>query len=168
VAEARAASVLRVGDWSIDELLTHLVMVNTMCARSLAGFGPETLPPAEEVVGSDAFQAFQRTTTVFIDAFVAAADKSVICPTPVGPHPAFVVQTQGSMEHLVHACDLAQAISSTTRPTDDIVADAATRVLRDTALYDTFRSMGMYATAVDPGPDSSSLERLLGYLGRPA
>jgi uncharacterized protein (TIGR03086 family) len=167
IAEARRKP-FAVGDseWSLDEFVTHLVMVNLMCTKSLAGLGPETLPPAEEAVGNDAHGALAQTTQGFLEAFLGAPDKSISCPTPVGAFPAFVVQTQGSMEHLVHACDLANAIGSVLMPSDAVVADALSRILRDTTLYDTFRSMGMYQPAAELSPDASALDRMLAYLGR--
>jgi uncharacterized protein (TIGR03086 family) len=166
ITQAQTRPEAKIGEWSLNDLTTHLVMVNLMCAGSLAGRGPETLPAPEDVVGKDLGAAFARTTSDFLQAFATAADVTIECPTPVGPFPAWVVQTQGSLEHLVHACDLAHELGLAITPADDVVADAATRILQNTALYDTFRSMGMYGAPASAEPDASSLQRLLSYLGR--
>jgi uncharacterized protein (TIGR03086 family) len=155
-----------IGDWSMTDLVGHLCMVNVMCASSLAGHGPELLPPSEEVVGQDPFAALAKTSTEFVTSFAAASDKSITCPTPVGPFPAWVVQTQGSMEHLIHACDVIHSFGLPRAVPDSLVAEGSTRILINTALYDKFRSMGMYAAPVAVAPDASSLTRMLAYLGR--
>jgi uncharacterized protein (TIGR03086 family) len=165
-ATHQAASTTDIGGWSVNDLTGHLVMVNLMCANSLQGKGPETLPPLEDVVGTSLSDAFSRTSSEFVLTFANAADINRDCPTPVGIFPAWVVQTQGSLEHLIHGVDLSRAAGLGLIPSEEIVADAATRILQNTSLYDTFRSMGMYTAPLVAAPNASALDRLLGYLGR--
>jgi uncharacterized protein (TIGR03086 family) len=156
----------RIGEWSVDDLASHLVMVNVMCINSLGGRGPEMLPVAESVIAGDVDGAFRRTSDDFARAFAGAADVTMPCPTPVGLHPAWVVQTQGSLEHLVHGLDLVRALELGIEVDDSVIADAATRVLASGSLYDTFRSMGMYAPPASCAPNATATDRLLAYLGR--
>jgi uncharacterized protein (TIGR03086 family) len=161
-----AVSASDVSGWSVDDLTGHLVMVNLMCANSLQGKGPETLPPLEDVVGASMRDAYSRTSAEFVRAFASASDVTMDCPTPVGIFPAWVVQTQGSLEHLIHGVDLSRAAGLGLTPSEEIVADATTRILQNTSLYDTFRSMGMYSAPRVAAPNAPALDRLLGYLGR--
>jgi hypothetical protein len=166
ITKAAAMPSCSVGEWSLPDLSGHLVMVNIMCSRSLEGFGPETLPDPAEAIGSDVFATLSGTSTMFCSTFAAASDVNKICPTPVGPYPAYVVQTQGSLEHLIHGIDVAIAYELPLNVGDDVIADAATRILASAALYDQFRSMGMYSEPTAAAPDASAAVRLLAYLGR--
>jgi hypothetical protein len=169
VAQARlqpSHETQSIGEWSFEELVTHLVMVNMMCSSSLEGKGPETLPPAQDVIGDNLYDALKRTTEMFTATFALAVDKAKPCPTPIGEYPAWVVQTQGSLEHLIHACDLQRTFGLLVQPPEALVAEAATRILQNVQLFDMFRSMGMYSEPVIASPDCSSIDRLLAYLGR--
>ncbi len=164
-AQAEDKGATHLGQSTVADLASHLVMVNVMCARSLDGHGPETLPSAESLIGNDVRNALKETTNVFLSSFSQAADLQKICPTPVGLFPAWVVQTQGSLEHLIHACDIAVALQID-GPSDALVADATTRILSNTTLFDTFRSMDMYKAPTEVSPNATALKRLLAYLGR--
>ncbi len=165
IAAAFTVDGFAVGEWDASALATHLVMVNVMCARALDGHGPGSLPSPESIIGDDVAGALESTTGVFLSSFGSAADVNLICPTPVGAYPAWVVQTQGSLEHLIPACDITTQLSLPP-PESEIIAEAATRILANTALYDQFRTMGMYAPPTIADPDASALERLRRYLGR--
>jgi hypothetical protein len=163
--EAQGLGSKTVDEWSLLDIVGHLAMVNVMCTRSSQGLGPETLPALDVIIGDDADAAFASTTSLFVATFAALGDVDLVCPTPVGPYPAWVVQTQGSLEHLIHACDVAAAFELAP-PSDELVADAATRILAQPALYDTFRAMGMYKTSLAVDPDASAFARLRACLGR--
>jgi hypothetical protein len=162
---AAAAPDQPIGDWSLSDLIGHLCVVNVMCLRSTQGHGPDTLPPSETIIGPNPGESFTQTTAAFISSFESLDHLDRICPTPVGPYPAWVVQTQGSLEHLIHAGDVA-ARYNLAGPSDDLVADAATRILAQPDLYATFRSMGMYEPPHAVDPNSDAFFRLRAHLGR--
>jgi hypothetical protein len=152
--------------WSTAETIEHLVAVNAMCANAARQIGPELLGTPTGVAlrqpGESPVDAWRRTAEEFSAAF-GPENFDVPMPTPLGrPYPGSVVLTQGTLENLLHICDLGPLA----RIPDAIVGEALARVLERPDLWSEFRERGMYAEPVVADPDADPLPRLLGYTGR--
>jgi uncharacterized protein (TIGR03086 family) len=169
IAAARGHEDARVPgtDWTAADLAGHLVAVNVMCSSSAAGIGPEAMPDPAGFIDTDPIGAVASTSARFSAAFADPAIYATIVPTPVGPHPASVVLTQGTLEHLIHGYDLARALGANATIPHELVVEALARIVEQPALYNQFREMGMYAAPLPAAPDASAQDRLLGALGRP-
>jgi hypothetical protein len=153
--------------WSITETIEHLVAVNAMCANAARQIGPELLGTPIGVAlrqpSESPMDAWRRSAAQLSAAF-GPENFEVPMPTPLGrPYPGSVVFTQGTLENLVHICDLGPRL---TVP-DTVVCEALARILERPDLWSEFRARGMYAAPVLADPDADPLPRLLGYTGRP-
>jgi len=149
----------------VREVLNHLVSGNLLFAAIVRG---ERLPDRDaDHLGGDPPAAFQRAAKELREAFAAPGALQATYSAPFGHAAGVVLARVRIVEVLIHGWDLARA---TGQPAD-FPDDVAERALAETRKQLTARPEGPGApfAAEVPVPDqASAVDRLAGFLGRPA
>jgi len=147
-------------DWSVRDLLNHLVWENLIWG-GLAQGNPPTTGHADDHLGNDHVAAFETAAAQAREAF----HQPGLLSRSFGPAPGRRVVEQLLIELLVHGWDLATAIG---RPRDlePEIARAALPVVHE--IYgDLPRTAGgSIAAAREIAKDAAPLDRLAAFLGR--
>jgi uncharacterized protein (TIGR03086 family) len=149
-------------DWTVRELVNHLVGMNLVFAALLR----EQAPPerGSESVGDDLVGAYRESGT----AMKAAFDQSgVLERTFHGPLGAATGADRLQIrlyDLLAHGWDLAQATGQRAELPDDL-AEQALAFVRDQLATQT--RTGRFAPAQTIADDAPAIDRLAAFLGRP-
>jgi uncharacterized protein (TIGR03086 family) len=151
------------GDWTLSQLIGHMVATNDGFALSLAG-----TPPRGEVwdlldYAGDPAVAFAASSTRVTDAFRAAAGPERIEVWPYGPIPLRAVFGMHIVDMVVHGWDIATALGRPERPDPGLASAAYAIMLR---FPDEPRPSRAFGAKVPVADDADDLDKLLGYLGR--
>jgi len=153
-------------DWTAADLVSHLAMVNTMCANATEGKGPELLPTPDALVGDDPITIYHATSERFSRSFEHDALLEQAMPTPIGEHPGATVLTQGSIENLIHGWDLDRSLGDDYGMPEELAIEAIGRILNAQAIYAQFFELEFFAPSGKPPVDATPEQRLTTYLGR--
>lgn len=154
--------------WTVRDVLNHITAgaeMFALCVRE--GSVPDaTLGElmTTDRLGDDYRASFQRAAAAANDAFAVPGVMDRIVKLPFGEMPAAMAIDLAIFDVTTHAWDLAKATGQST-DLDADVADAAYRRAQ-LMLGDEWRSAGMFAGAVEVGPEACAADRLAAFAGR--
>ncbi len=151
-------------EWTVSELLDHLVTGARMFTSAASGNPPAT--DAQQSEPPDAPQLrYADARTEMVSAWRRRGLKGEVPFGPSGKTPAQVVCTTAMWDHLTHGWDLAQALGKPYHVDDDILA-----VVWDFSvsfMTPDRRGPGQpLAPAAQAAPPASRLDQLMAFLGR--
>lgn len=157
------------GDWTVRQLLNHLVGGNRLFTRVLRG---EQLPPpdqlgrrsGEDQLGDDPAAAFRETAGELLDAFGLPGVLERAHTVPAGTLPGPAVLHLRTVETLVHGWDLARA-TGRPAPFPEELAEGELAFSRD-LLGRLPEGRQPFAPPQPVGDDAPSIDRLAALLGR--
>ncbi len=152
-------------DWTVRELVQHVVAGNQLFADALGG--ATTNAPAvvgESSVEPDLVAAYRQSTAVLLEAFRRPGVLEQMVTVPFGTVPAPVALHLRIIELLVHGWDLARA----TGQQGAFPAGLADQELAfsRTALADMPADRRPFAAAQPVADDAPAIDRLVAQLGR--
>jgi uncharacterized protein (TIGR03086 family) len=149
-------------DWTVRELVNHLVGGNLLFAAIVDGL-PVDRTPADHL-GDDPVAAYRAAAGAVVAAFGRPGALDQVVTVPFGTVPGVVALHLRITEVLVHGWDLARAIGGQTAFPEDLVAQelAFTRG----ALDGVPPERSPFAAPQPVGDDASLIDQLAACLGR--
>lgn len=155
-------------DWTVRELVAHLVLGHRLFAGILRGSAvvtPTALDPlAGDVLGDDPATEYRAATGDLLAAFRLPGALEGVVEVPFGAVPGVVAANLRVVEELVHGWDLARAIGMPVRFADDAVEHALGFTLA--TLPEVPAEESPFAPAQPTREDAPPLDRLAALLGR--
>lgn len=150
-------------DWTVVDLLTHLVAGNVKYTD--IGLGEEWARGVPDVVlGDDPAETYRRTHDAMLDAWRRPGALDRDTALPVGRGRAELALHLHLGETLVHGWDLARSIGAPPAYDDDVVEASLAYY---TSWLPPMRPPGApFAGARPEPPGATSIDRLAAYLGR--
>jgi uncharacterized protein (TIGR03086 family) len=155
-------------DWTVRQLVDHLVGGNRMSTRVLRG---EPLPPLDELgrrshdeLGNDPARAYRTSADALLEAIRAPEVLERTHTFPVGTLPGPAVVHLRTVETLVHGWDLARATSHPV-PFPDDLAEQELTFSRD-LLGRLPEGRRPFAPSRPVADDAPAIDRLAALLGR--
>ena len=156
-------------DWTVRQLVNHVVGGNNMVTRVLRSEQPPD--PAKmphrsglDVLGEDPVAASQRSGADLLAALSQPDALSTPVQMPIGTVPGAVVAQMRLVEALIHGRDLAQATGQTPPFTDEIAAPAL--AFSKDLLAKLPGPTPMFAASTEAPPDATQTDQLAALLGR--
>ncbi len=148
-------------EWSVRDVITHVVESNVWVAQLLTTGDYETIDVPSDVVGTDALAAWEESAAQITQGF--AGDLARRVRHPLGDTPIHRLLFFRVSDHLVHAWDLARALG-----TDEGLDPQAVRICLD--VLDPVALMlpatGMFAPPLPAATGADEQAQLLAILGR--
>jgi|1186.fasta_scaffold318163_2 uncharacterized protein (TIGR03086 family) len=156
-------------DWSVRQLVNHLVGGNRLVTRVLSG---EPLPPPDQLgrrahvdqLGTDPADAFRTTAEAMLAAFGRPGVLERAHTLPVGTLPGPAVVHLRIVETLVHGWDLACAIGRPVPFPDELAA--AELAFSQDLLGRLPEERQPFARSQPVPDDAPAIDRLVALLGR--
>jgi uncharacterized protein (TIGR03086 family) len=153
-------------EWTVRDLLNHIVGTTQMFASCAAGgsseWNPFTFP--SDVIAEDVSRQYDAAASEAVSAWRKRGTDELLT-LPVGDMPALVGLRIEYCDVLVHGWDLAQATGQDHGLDDDLIEEAWGHL--EDNLSDGSRGKGKpFAPIVAVPDDASTLDRMLGYMGR--
>ncbi len=149
-------------DWTVRQLINHLVSANLTVAANILG-DPRPAPQAD-VLGNDFRNAFRAAADEVLNAFQSEEALSRMYQTPIGEVPGTVLAGMRMSECVAHSWDLAKSTGQDTA-LDAELSNEALRIYMS-GLQGRDRTGGAFGPE-QPAPESASpAEKLAAYLGR--
>ena len=152
-------------DWNVRALVAHVVVGDAAAVNTLAGHTNAQVDDVDaSILGTDARAAWRGTALTMLKAFQDETDLERAILHPSGDRTVTVLAGFRTWDNVVHAWDLHMALDRDF----EIAHDLAEFVIDFAIPYaDRIRDSGQFGGGmVDPGPDASPSERLLGLSGR--
>jgi uncharacterized protein (TIGR03086 family) len=154
-------------DWSVRELVTHIVSGNYWVAPLVEG---QTIDEVGDrfdgdILGDDALAAYDASAQAAAAAFLADGAMDAPCAVSYGPVPGSVYCGHRLIDVLIHGWDVAKATGQDTALPDDLVLVCFDVLAPQQELL---QSSGMFGDHVDVSDDADPQTRLLAALGRRA
>jgi uncharacterized protein (TIGR03086 family) len=152
-------------DWSVRQVLNHVVSGNLFFAKSLASgdFDRGSFDRSLDYLGADPAGAFRDSVARLRELFSASGALERVMPTPFGPRPAAVLLEMRVSEMMMHGWDVAKATGQST----DLDPELADEVL---VRYHALRANGQGGDMFgpeQPAPEgASAADRLAAAAGR--
>ncbi|HEX5494750.1 MAG TPA: TIGR03086 family metal-binding protein [Mycobacteriales bacterium] len=146
-------------EWTVRDLVAHVITTHRRMAALLAGTDPVPVDPE-----ADLRAQWQAVTGAIRDALADEALASTVVSHTFGDQP-FESLVSGALctDTLVHTWDLARATGQDER----LDPDAVPRSAEFTATIDAvIRVPGGLAAKVEPAPDADAQTRFLNFCGR--
>jgi uncharacterized protein (TIGR03086 family) len=152
-------------DWTVRELVNHVVTGNYWAAELGSGFTIEQVGDRldGDVLGTDPLRAYDDSSLVAAAVFRAPGAMERPCAVSYGPVPGEVYCGHRFLDVLVHGWDVATSTGQDTTLDPDLV-DACLAVIEPQ--IDMLVGSGAFGTRLDVPEGSSSQTKLLGLLGR--
>jgi uncharacterized protein (TIGR03086 family) len=148
-------------EWSVRQLMNHVVGGNRQFRSMLTGGGP--LDRAQDFLGADPAGAFQESAAALRELFAAEGALERPAPTPFGERPGIVLLEMRVTELMTHGWDLARATGQST-DLDPELAEGCIEAFR--ALRAAGRGGDMFGPE-QPAPDgATAADRLAAVAGR--
>jgi uncharacterized protein (TIGR03086 family) len=150
-------------DWSVRDLVSHVVSGNFLFASVLRGEPPLS---REEILRSrpDLARAYRESAAVLVDAFRQPGVLERMVSIPAGNVPGVVALHIRITEILVHGWDLARATRQRTTFPQDVAEQELTISQKNLSLIPPQRSP--FAPPQPVAPDAPAIDRLAALLGR--
>lgn len=171
VAQAQATGPTPCAEWSVLDLLNHLIGGLEFTSGCITGDVPNIRP-------SEAESSFAGETdvAVLIRGYHAAVDRALelaanpgalerTATTPFGEMPVARVMTGTVLDQFVHCWDLAHATGQETA-LDSEILDFAYGMLVSGGFAEMGRQAGFIGPAIDVPDDASPQDKLIAYMGR--
>jgi uncharacterized protein (TIGR03086 family) len=155
-------------EWTVHDLLNHLIGTLHLGAALLSGNGPAVnmVPgevPADDLVGDDPVKAYR----IGVEALLAAANAedpiARTIDTPLGPMPGGVLVGFTTLDIVVHGWDVARALGNDTTLDSGLAEDVLS--FARVGVTDDNRGVRI-GPEITVDPAASPTDRLVGYLGR--
>jgi uncharacterized protein (TIGR03086 family) len=145
-------------EWTVRDLLGHVIGVVAMFGQTAGGE-----PPTEFVLAPDPAAQFADAAKANLAAWRTTGILEQTLNLPAGPMPGQVYATINLIDTATHTWDLATATRQQPElPTD--VAAAAYAVARQFVGPDL--RAGRFAAEIPCGPDATTTQQLVAFLGR--
>jgi len=155
------------GEWTVRDLVNHVVIGGSMAVRLLDGATVEQLIPlfGADGLGDDPLGARRRTVAAEREAFAAPGALDRIVHHPAGDVPGAMLLGFRTGDNLLHAWDLARATSGDEALPDDVVVEVWAAL---EPLGPTIATLGVFGDGPsgDVGSDAPLQTRLLDLSGR--
>lgn len=154
-------------DWTVGELLNHIVAGNLWAAELAAG---KTIAEVGDrldgdVLGDDFLSAYDQSAKVASDVFAAPGAMEAMCAVSYGPVPGSVYCGHRVLDVVIHGWDLAIATGQDGAIPASLV-NACQEILEPQ--LEALQASGAFGEAVRVGADADPQTRLLALLGRSA
>ena len=152
-------------DWTVRELVNHIVTGNYWAAELGSGFSIEAVGDRldGDVLGTGPLRAYDDSAIVAAAVFRAPGAMEAPCAVSYGPVPGEVYCGHRFLDVLVHGWDVATSTGQDTTLDPDLV-EACFEVIEPQ--LDMLVASGAFGTRLDVPEGSSSQTKLLGLLGR--
>jgi uncharacterized protein (TIGR03086 family) len=148
-------------EWTVRQLLNHLVGGNKMFTARLTG-GPD-VDRAADHVGPDHVASFHASVADLRTAFAADGALDGMYPGPFGEAPGHTLARMRVNELMVHAWDLARATGQSTDLDPELAAECLEDMRR---LQEAGRGAPMFAPAQAYPEDATVADQLAAIAGR--
>ncbi|MDQ3756354.1 MAG: TIGR03086 family metal-binding protein [Actinomycetota bacterium] len=152
-------------EWSVRDLLNHVIGGNHFFAAIAAGERPDTTGPARDVVGDDPATAYAQGAKAALEAWRAPGTAERIVHMPMGDMPGAFGMGLHFIDHLVHSWDLAKATGQESLADPDL-AEAALGLVKGNVGEELRQPGGPFGPEVPCADDAAPFDRLVAYLGR--
>lgn len=171
IIQDHATGATPCSEWSVLDLLNHLVGGLEFTAGCIAGSVPDIRPNEAESSYRD-----ETDVAVLVQAYPAAVDRVLelaavpgaldrTAVTPFGEMPVARIMMGTVMDQLVHCWDLARATGQDTTLDGEMV-EFAYGMLVSAGFADMGRQAGFIGPEVAVPADASPQDRLIAYMGR--
>lgn len=154
-------------DWTVRDLVNHVVVGSTMSVQLLDGATLEQIMTlfGSDALGDDPLEARRRTVAEERQAFAAPGALDRVVHHPAGDIPGAVLLGFRTCDNLLHAWDLARATAGDEVLPEDVVADVWS-VLEP--FGPSIATLGVFGDGPSGtvGPDAPLQTRLLDLSGR--
>ncbi|HEX9467704.1 MAG TPA: TIGR03086 family metal-binding protein [Acidimicrobiia bacterium] len=153
------------GDWTVRELVNHMVAGNSWAAELAAGKTVEEVGTRldGDVLGNDPLQAYDDSAAAAVAAFGAPGAMDAPCAVSYGPVPGSEYCGHRLMDVLIHGWDVARSTGQDATLEPELVEICW-------ALIEPHRDLlagsGMFGSEVTVADDADGQTRLLAALGR--
>jgi uncharacterized protein (TIGR03086 family) len=150
-------------DWSVRDLMNHLVLGHRRFAAALTGGTAPT--PGEDLLQSDADTAYRASGEAMLAAFRAEGALERMISVPAGTLPGLVACELRVVEAMVHGWDLARATGRS--------LEFPAGMVEESIAFSRIQLGRLPADRTPFGPsqhvadDAPALDRLAALLGRP-
>jgi uncharacterized protein (TIGR03086 family) len=167
VGDAQWGATSVCADWTVRELVNHIVTGNYWAAELAGGKSIEDVGTAldGDVLGDDPVAAYDASASVAAAAFREAGAMGAPCAVSYGPVPGEIYCGHRFMDVLVHGWDVA-ASTGQDRAIDPALVEACFDVLEPQ--QEMLIASGMFGTMVSVPADADRQTQLLAVLGRAA
>jgi uncharacterized protein (TIGR03086 family) len=167
VAAAQWPQPTGCGEWTVSDLVAHMVTGNYLFARILRG---TPLPQARDAVlaappAADLAVSYRDAAADLLAAFSGPGALEQVVTIPVGTMPGAAAAHIRMVEMLVHGWDLAEATGQATAYPDDLVEQELAFTRPQLAALPPDRSP--FAPPQPVADDAPAILRLVACLGRP-
>lgn len=157
-------------EWTVRQLVNHLVAGNRLVAAVLAGAAPPPLAElrsrqAVDQLGADPVAAYRESADAVVEGFAAPGRLERPVEMPVGTVPGMVGLHLRVVETLVHGWDLARATGQPHRLPEDLAEQELAFTIANLPRVPAGRSP--FAEPQPVADDAPAVERLVARLGRP-
>jgi uncharacterized protein (TIGR03086 family) len=154
-------------EWDAAQVLQHAALDQEVWAAVVSGgqpSGEDPFAPSGQL-GREPLAYAEAALAASAPAWatVSADGGPVPTPLPSGPMPPADAAAAAALDAAIHAWDIAVASGQGSPLTADL-ARALTPVAK--SIVEPLRQYGVYAAALEPGPNADDAAALLGYLGR--
>ncbi|MFD2466215.1 TIGR03086 family metal-binding protein [Amycolatopsis silviterrae] len=152
-------------EWTVRELVNHLVLGHRLFTGALRGEAGGSLDPrAADVLGDDPVAAYREAVAGLLAAFRQPGALERVVEVPAGTVPGIVAVHLRIVEELVHGWDLARATGQEPKFEDSLVER---EIAFSTAkLGDLPPERSPFAPPVPVAESAPPLDRLVALLGR--
>jgi uncharacterized protein (TIGR03086 family) len=159
VKPARLSDASSCADWSVRDLISHVVSGNLTFAGMVTG----AAPAGGDVLGDDPVAAFRASLETLKEVFAGEGVMDQVFQTPIGERPAARLVTTRAIEMGIHGWDLARSTGQVIDLPESVV-EAGLAQLRMMLSGDR---AGMPFGAEQPVPEGApGADRLAAYAGR--
>ena len=151
-------------EWNVRALLNHMIGGNIMFGTAAKGDAVDPAVFEGDLAGNDPAGAYKRTAADAREGWSSPGAMERTVSLPIGDLPGSFGVTVHSLDHVVHAWDVAratgQAVSFSPEITDTFLTMAQ-------GIPDDFRGEGKpFGPAVDAPEGAPALDRIAALLGR--
>jgi uncharacterized protein (TIGR03086 family) len=152
-------------DWTVRELVNHIVTGNYWAAELAAGLSIDDVGDRldGDVLGTDPLRAYDDSSIVAAAVFRAPGAMEKPCAVSYGPVPGEVYCGHRFLDVLVHGWDVATSTGQDTTLDDELV-QACLEVIEPQ--IDMLTASGAFGTRLDVADDAGHQTQLLALLGR--